>query len=268
MYSQRHVISCYGIDKRQVYFPVSRNSRSYLRNATSLLACLLPARKRCCVACAFVIRTRASSFCMLTFSLIYSEIISHRFIIREAIRAVRLAWDLKATVKLLVPRDSLIAWSAPSCRIRRRCAVIPRWGSGTLYLDAPLLNTWPRSRKTGKIYDPSKHDRGRNTRNRLAEVACVKVPYAVRCGIRDICQRDIILTARSHRTNSNAHLRITSLLHSPGYYSRIILHRMYEGPCVFSNKRTKSTRCKKYNNVPRFRNKAVALATPHSFHSL
>lgn len=153
MYSQSHVISCYRIDKLRLYFSVSRNSRSYLRNATSWLVCF--SRKRCYDA-----RARASAFCMLTSSLIYSEIISHRrFIIREAIRVVRLAWNLEAMAKLLVPRDILVASSASSCLRPRRCTARFRGEPRGSILRRSALNTWPCSRKTGKIYGPSKHGR-------------------------------------------------------------------------------------------------------------
>lgn len=116
MYSRSYAVSCHGIDKPCLYFPASRNSRSYLRKKSDKLACLLLSKAMLRSA-----RTRASAFCMLTFSLIYSEIISHRrFIIREAIRVVRLVWNFEAMAKLLVPRDILVASSASSClRLRR-----------------------------------------------------------------------------------------------------------------------------------------------------
>jgi len=134
---------------------ISQSQLTELFKKRDKLACLLlsKAMPRCSYA-------RTSAFCMLTFSLIYSEIISHRrFIICEAIRVVRLAWNLEATAKLLVPRDILVASSASSCLRLRRCAAFPRRTEGGSILRRSALNTWPCSRKTGKIYDPSKHGR-------------------------------------------------------------------------------------------------------------
>lgn len=69
---------------------------------------------------------------------------------------MRLAWDLGVTVKLLVPRDNLVASSASSClRLRHDSE-----GTGTLYLDVPCSKpSVLLPRKTGKIYGPSKHGR-------------------------------------------------------------------------------------------------------------
>lgn len=120
MYSQSHFISCYGIDKSRLYFPVSRNSRSFKKR--DKLACLLLSKAMLRCSCASICILHAHVLANLFRNYLASAVHHPRGDTRRA------SWNLEAMARLLVPRDILVASSASSClRVRR---AIPRRTEG------------------------------------------------------------------------------------------------------------------------------------------